>query len=65
MTNDIVLKRLKGAARQLSFQINVALIAGDQAAQHPAYAAVAARKFNHAIGEWSAPEVSVKSAPHL
>ena len=41
------------------------MIAGNQLAQDLAYPAMAARKFNHSIGERGAPEVSIKAPAHL
>src|SRR5436309_1229256 len=57
--------RLQGAASQLLFQVNITLITGHQLAQHFPNAAMAAGELNHAISERCAPEVSIKSAPHL
>ena len=61
----ITSKRLQGTTRQLFFQIDIALIAGDEPAEYLANSPVAFRKFNHAVGERRAPKVSVESTTHL
>src|SRR5215467_12669603 len=56
---------LQRAARQFLFQIDVPLIAGDKLAEHFADATMTAGEFDHAVGKWGAPEVSIKPAAHL
>ena len=43
----------------------IKFFAGDEVTQHASDAAMSFRKFDHAFGKRSAPEVSIKSPPHL
>src|SRR5258706_9404724 len=62
---SISLNWFQRAAREFTFEICIALVAGDELAENFADAAMAAGELDHAIGERRAPEVSVKLAPHL
>src|ERR1041384_3318310 len=57
-------KRPDGAAGECAFEIEVALIAGDEFAQGAADAGMQAREVNHARGEGAAEEMSVEALAH-
>src|SRR5689334_17654385 len=55
----------KSTLHELLFQIDVALLARNEIAQHTLHAAMPARELDHPLSKWRSPEVSVKAAAHL
>ena len=58
-------QRPDGAARELAFEIDVALIARDQFTKHALDAAMRAPELNHPLRKRRAPEISIEASAHL